>query len=143
MAIIKERLLFAIHADHFNREFESRLVGLLMRDTCLPIACSHEWRTSSDEATMVCEYGFHALWETTAEVALFFEGFGQTWSIDCLGDNPGGLWVYEVTYDEDRDVTNDDEGGWHWLCGGTFRRPTFEELEPMTSGRAPWGGITL
>jgi len=134
-----EKLLFAVHVGTVG----SRLAGIIMQNHCLPIACSHpSWRENGNDGP-TSEAGLHALWEATADVEQFFEGFGQTGGIETMTDErPGGLWVYEVSY-HDHEVTDEDDGEWTWLCGGELRRPTLEELEPLTRGEAPWAGVTL
>ena len=143
-----EKLLFAVHVGSVG----SRLAGIIMQNHCLPIACSHpSWRKNGKDGP-TSEAGLHALWEATADVEQFFGGFGQTGGIGekyyyrytMTDEGPGGLWVYEVSY-HDHEVTDIrwSDGEWSWLCGGELRRPTVEEMEPLTRGEAPWAGVTL
>lgn len=147
--IIKEKLLFAVHEGSVG----SRRAGIIMQDHCLPIACSHGSWASNDGDRPHVEAGICACWEAANDVEEFFavlgigpgieEGPGEA---NRHRPTPNGLWVYTVEYDTgtelpDYEGLGDDE--WPWLAGGTLRRPTAEELEPLTRGQAPWGGVVL
>jgi hypothetical protein len=88
----------------------------------------------------MAEDGFYSFWEATADVEDFFGALGINHIRQVSEENPSGLWVYEVSYDDPDDTNMDDT---EWLCGGSLRRPTVEELEPLTRGEAPWGGVVL
>jgi hypothetical protein len=126
-----EKLLFVCHGGSVGNQ----PAGILIDGHCLPIAFSHDSWVEGDRGEMKAEDGLMALWESTIDVEDFFETLG-------IG-NPegGGLWIYEVSYDE-ATIDADDED-MPWLEGGSLRRPTVEELEPLARGEAPWGGVVL
>jgi len=135
-------MLFAAHGGQFG----GTRAAIIMQDHCLPIACSH-WSYGAHRA--VAAYGLHACWKATGAAEEFFEHLGiegvrEPSSTVGLPDGwrPEGLYVYEVSYDESEvDPAADDD--WEHLSGGTLRRPTVEELEPLTRGVAPWEGVVL
>lgn len=138
---MKEKLLFAAHGGHCC----GRHAAIIMQDHCLPIACS---RRSFDEHGPAVEFGLHACWEATGNAEEFFEYLGiravyEPSNTDKLPDGwrPEGLYVYEASYDDDIEPSEDDD--WSHLQEGELRRPTIEELEPLTRGLAPWNGVML
>lgn len=138
---MKEKLLFAA----LGGSYKGQQAAIIMQDHCLPIACSHK---SYGNNRAVSEFGLHACWEALTNVEEFFEYLGIEGIRDPSpttkpnGWRPEGLYVYEVEYDETAvDVDADDD--WSHLEGGRLRRPTVEELEPLTRGFAPWGGVVL
>jgi len=143
---MKEKLLFAVHLGLVG----DRPAGIIMQNHCLPIAFSHaSWE--GDDGRVHAEAGFAACWEATADVEEFFAYLGLS-SIEngllrpgSKDVRPNGMHVYEVEYDEEgvSDDEDDEEFWWVHLSGGTLRRPTAEELEPLTRGQAPWGGMVL
>ena len=147
--MITEKLLFAVHRGISN---SSRPIGLIMENHCLPIACSHgSW---SGCGSPYSEVGLYACWEYASGVEHFFQdllGFGS--GIEGgpgTDEKPNGVYVYEVSYELSSVVKCDDCGDdenesiwWEHLQGGTLRRPTIEELEPLTRGQAPWGGVVI
>jgi len=137
VTIMQERLLFACHLGSRG----DRLVGILMQDHCLPIACSHKSWRKDGEAGPVSDSGFHALWEGTACVEEFFEAlYLMTVEGGPGADDPhNGLWVYEVEYLEDEV----EPEGWDHLQGGILRRPTTDEITNLAQGIPPWGGVIL
>ena len=138
---MKEKLLFAA----LGGSYEGQQAAIIMQDSCLPIACSCK---SYGDNRAVAEYGIHACWEAHTNVEEFFEHLG----IEAVQDpSPAtkpngwrteGLYVYEVSYDESA-VNPDADDEWEHLEGGYLRRPTIEELEPLTQGFAPWNGVVL
>lgn len=144
--MVTEKLLFAVHEGSVGHN----RVGIIMTGHCLPIACSHGSWDGCGGAHV--ESGIYACWEFLTDVEQFFtialglgdgieSGYGSS-------DKPNGLYVYEVDYDPDDSafMIHDDSATddmWPWLKGGTLRRPTAEELEPLTRGKAPWGGVVL
>jgi len=138
--MIDEKLLLVLHRGSVG----SRPAGIYMNHHCLPIAVSHpSWRPEDGEGSQTAEAGFHALWEATTDPEQFFEAIGQRGGLQTFdGEPPNGLWVYEVEYHPD-EVTDEDDGEWEWLCGGTFRRPTPDELAPLAFGNAPWNGKVM
>jgi len=137
--VVTEKLLLVLHRGTVT----SKPAGLFMNNHCLPVACSPpSWRRKGEEGSTSPD-GLHALWESTCDVEDFFEKIGQTGGLQTFdGEPPNGLWVYEVNFDLS-EVTDDCDEEWEWLCGGTFRRPTLSELEPLTVGKPPWNGILL
>jgi hypothetical protein len=143
---MKERLLFAALGGHYN----GQRAAIIMQDHCLPIACSHKSyeKDPTVDSSPVAEYGFRACWQAYLNAEEFFEYLG----IDAIlegnpstkptGWHPEGLYVYEVSYEEGL-VAPDSDDDWSHLEGGTLRRPTAAELEPLTQGLAPWGGVVL
>jgi hypothetical protein len=127
-SMITEKLLFAVHRGTVAGE----PAGIIMEGHCLPLACSH----SSWEGTgaPVAEDGIYALWEATGDVEEFFGELGIT-HIRQINDfmEPNGLLVYEVSYDAEMPL----------LRYGDVRRPTPDELAPLSHGGAPWGGVVL
>jgi hypothetical protein len=144
--MITEKLLFAAHRGTVGGH---RQCGIIMEGRCLPIACSHGSWSGKDGDRPHADAGICALWEATGDVENFFSALGFGVGIE---DGPGeagrhrrptnGLWVYTVEYDE-ATVTDEDNDEWPWLCGGTLRQPTVEELKPLTRRLTPWGGIVL
>ena len=144
--IITEKLLFAVHQGTYC----GHQAGIIMENHCLPLACSHvsdqsqRWKNAP-----VAEFGFQALWESVDDVEEFFDlhlGFPGGYLESAFETGPSGLFVYEVEYSTDQvveDADPDDEDYWQHLRGGIERRPTPEELEPLTRGHAPWGGVVL
>jgi len=133
--IITEQLLFAVHKGFVS----SRPAGIIGSDHCLPIACSHHsWEDNPDKIPYA-EYGFYALWESSLNVEAFFESI-YLHNIEG-GKNPNGLYVYTVSYDP-KEVVDDSEN-WEHLQGGDLRRPTQEELLPLTEDKAPWSGVVF
>lgn len=123
--VIKEKLLFAVH---------------LEGGYCFPLACSHSsWQNNGCPES---EIGFSALWVFTGrDVEEFFVDYLNLYEGVGSSEKPNGLYVYEVEYD-DTDISDNDES-WEWLQGGTLRRPTIEELKPLTRGEAPWKGVVF
>jgi hypothetical protein len=155
---IFEKLLFAVH----RGETAGHKAGIIMQDHCLPIACSHA--ECGERNAPVAEQGLAVCWYlyVIADCEQFFEAIGLTGGIespDPKDTEPQGLYVYEVDYDdslieaykegwigENCEDEQDAEVPPEWtphLAGGTLRRPTLDELEPLTRGQAPWGGIVL
>lgn len=139
---MKEKLLFAA----LGGSYAGRRAAIIMQDHCLPIACSHK---SYGDARATAEFGLHACWEAHTNVEEFFEhlkieGIKEPNSVVGLpaGWRPEGLYVYEVAYAE-TEIDGDADDDWCHLAGGTLRRPTADELEPLTLGKAPWGGVVL
>lgn len=135
-----ERLLFVVHRGVIS----GRYGAIIGQNHCLPIACSHSSHVNERIAPKapIAEAGFHALWEFTMDVEEFFARLGMD-GIEHNGDpTVNGLYVLEVEYDEN-EIDMEDEEGWGHLYGGDLRRPTLAELEPLTQGRAPWGGVAL
>ena len=139
MITIVEKLLFAAHGGTIGDEQGA----VIMQDHCLPIACSHK---TYDEEGGDLEGGIHSCWESSDDVEVFFDHLGID-GITRYGC-PGipfkdckleGLWVYEASYDE----SEIDFNYWSHLKGGALRRPTVEELRPLTEGLAPWDGVVL
>jgi hypothetical protein len=138
---IDEKLLLALHRGSVG----SHPAGIYMNNHCLPIAVSHpSWRPEDGEDSQTAEAGLHALWEAVTDPEEFFESIGQRGGLQTFDDDdpPNGLWVYEVSYHM-HEVHDEDDGEWTWLCCGTFRRPTPDELAPLSRGEAPWGGMVL
>lgn len=157
--IINEKLLFVCHMGQVS----GRAAGIIMEGHTLPIACSHSSWAGKDGSLPVAESGIQACWESTTDVEAFFgeEGLNLGGGIKAPpptakppparthprrprgfhGWRPSGLYVYEVEYDEG--AIDDDSEWWEHLQGGTLRRPTVEELEPLTRSQAPWGGVVL
>jgi len=130
--MITEKLLFAAHGG----TNASKRAAIIMHDHCLPIACSYA----------NIGFGLFDCWNSITDVETFFELLGiiAIFAPDKsdklpVGWEPEGLYVYVVTYNERRFQGD----GWAHLKGGTLRRPTIDELEPMTRGLAPWGGVVL
>jgi hypothetical protein len=140
---MKEKLLFAVHLGSVG----DRLAGIIIQNHCLPIACSHASWAGKNGDLPYTETGIAACWEATADVEEFFTYLDLASINNGLlrpGDEdvrPNGLHVYEVEYNEES--VSDNEEFWLHLSGGTLRRPTTEELEPLTRGQAPWGGLVL
>jgi len=143
-----EKLLFAVHMGQVS----GRPAGIIMAGHCLPIACSHS--SYDGHGAPVAEDGIYACWESTTDADEFFGlgGIGLGEGIkaprrpsvpDHPGVRPSGLYVYEVEYPESSVVEEEDMEDWPWLMGGALRRPTAEELEPLSRGQAPWGGVVL
>lgn len=131
---IQEKLLFAVHRGTVG----ARPAGVTIAEHCLPIACSHSsWEK---QGSAWAEAGVYALWESLTDTEEFFGILGITAIEAYKCDNPQGLYVYEVEYNPD-DFVADEE--WGHLQGGTLRRPTLEELEPLMRDEAPWGGVVL
>jgi len=143
--MITEKLLFAA----LGGSIGDKRAAIIMQDYCLPIACSHR---SYDEKGPVVEFGIHACWEAHCNVEEFFvhlgiEGIKAPRNLAKLpeGWRPEGLYVYEVSYEESEILPGGDYGNddWSQLENGELRRPTLEELEPLTRGLAPWNGVVL
>ena len=138
---MKEKLLFVA----YGGTYKGKRAAIIMQDHCLPIACSHK---SYDEKGPLFEFGLHACWEAHSEVEEFFEHLDIEGILDRdptkkpSGWHPEGLYVYEVDYDEAEIETGEDDN-WRHLQGGDLRRPTSEELEPLTRGLPPWDGVVL
>jgi hypothetical protein len=138
---VKEKLLFAA----LGGTYMGQQAAIIMQDHCLPIACSHK---SYGNNRAVAEFGLHACWEAHTNVEEFFEHLDIEGIRDPSpttkpnGWRPEGLYVYEVNYDEST-VDQEADDDWTHLVGGSLRRPTTEELEPLTQGFAPWGGHVL
>lgn len=138
---MKEKLLFAA----LGGSYKGQQAAIIMQDHCLPIACSHK---SYGNNRAVAEFGLHACWEAHANCEEFFEHLGIEGIRDPSpttkpkGWRPNGLYVYEVEYDEGA-VDQDADDDWSHLEGGYLRRPTVEELKPLTEGFAPWEGVVL
>jgi len=139
--MIKEKLLFAA----LGGSYKGQQAAIIMQDHCLPIACSHK---SYGDNRAVAEFGLHACWEAHCNAEEFFAHLGiesirdPSPSTKPNGWRPEGLYVYEVSYDESA-VNPDADDEWPHLEGGHLRRPTADELEPLTLGFAPWGGVVL
>ena len=136
---ITEKLLFAVHRGTVG----DRPAGITMDGYCLPIACSHVSWEKQDSP--VADQGIDSLWGSCSDTEEFFSllGINHVRSFDSLGNalqEPQGLWVYEVTYD---DADTEDTLETPWLEGGELRRPTPEEILPLTEGKAPWGGMVF
>ena len=134
--MIQEKLLFAVHKGTVS----GRSAGIIMNDHCLPIACSHVSYDNKKESP-VAEFGFHALWESTANPEEFF----GLLNLSNIEGGPGeedlnGLYVYTVEYEYATPDPEDDED-WEHLTGGDLRRPELPELEPFVYGKAPWDGV--
>ena len=115
-----EKLLLVAHGGTYQRD----RVAIFMSDHCLPIACSHP------------------SWSREYFQALGFECIRQPENMKKPHKDwkPEGLYVYEVSYEEE-DIYDDES--WEHLKNGNFRRPTIEELEPLTKGLPPWNGIVI
>jgi len=148
--MITEKLLFAVHEGTVGHN----RAGIIMQDHCLPLACSH--RSYPGHGGAASEAGIYACWEATGDVEEFFSALGIGPGIENGPGEanryippPNGLYVYTVEYDPDADewqeimMSDNRADEWPWLEGGTLRRPTAEELEPLTRGEAPWGGVVL
>jgi hypothetical protein len=141
---MKEKLLFAA----LGGSYKGQQAAIIMQDHCLPIACSHGSWAGQDGDRPHAEAGIYALWEATGDAEEFFEHLGIEGIHDPSpatkpnGWRPEGLYVYEVEYDEGV-VDQDADDDWSHLEGGHLRRPTLEELAPLTEGFAPWGGVVL
>lgn len=144
--LIEEKLLFTCHIGTVG----GRLAGLLIEGSCLPIACSHTDDTRKDKSS---EDGFASLWGGTMDVEEFFTAiglasYGNSGIFPGQGskERPSGLYVYEVTYSttevktENIDEDEDNADLWNHLQGGELRRPTMDELEPLSRGMSPWDG---
>lgn len=140
--IINEKLLFACQLGRIG----DRLAGVIMDGTCLPIACSHASWAGKDGTLPYIESGIASAWEATGDIERLFgdDVLGLMPGIQVIGGTdakPNGLYVYEVEYDES--AIDEDSEVWEHLQGGTIRRPTTDELEPLTRGQAPWDGVVL
>jgi len=138
-----EKLLLVAHGGTYQRD----RVAIFMSDHCLPIACSHPSWSREGDTKEISEAGLFALWESTSDVEEYFQALG----FECIRQpenmkkphkdwKPEGLYVYEVSYEEE-DIYDDES--WEHLKNGNFRRPTIEELEPLTKGLPPWNGIVI
>lgn len=139
---MKEKLLFAaLSGYHMGQD-----AAVIMSDRCLPIACSHS--AVEGIGIQISLSGFHACWESYADAVEFFNCLGieaiRAGNEDTkpAGWKPEGLYVYEVSYEEE-DVDQDCLEDWSHLMNGKLRRPTIDELEPLTRGLAPWDGLVL
>lgn len=155
--MIKEKLLFAVHAGSVSGHRVGIITGdpaidTSMQNHCLPIACSHGSWAGKDDDRLHAEAGICVCWESLTDVEEFFAALGFGDGIEGgpgATECPNGLYVYTVEYDPDATewqeimVSDDRADEWPWLEGGTLRRPTAEELEPLTRGEAPWGGVVL
>ena len=131
---ITERMLLAVHAGYVG----GWRMGIIMTNHLLPIACSHGFE---DEDIPLAEDGLLAVWESCADVEEYARFLDWGEGIQTPDDCPSGLLVYEVSYcPEAYDLDSEDS---EWLQDGTFRRPTVDELVPLTRGEAPWGGKVL
>lgn len=138
--IIQEKLLFVAHRGQVG----GHPAGILISNHCLPVAVSHV--SEEGLGAPVAESGIMAAWESCTDVDEFFR---EILDMDGVLRVPGetgylcGLWVYETEYDSEMVDDEDAYGEWEWLQGGDVRRPTPEELEPLTRGGDPWGGRVL
>jgi hypothetical protein len=143
--MITEKLLFAVHEGSVG----NRRAGIIMSEHCLPIACSHGSWKGKDGDLPHAEAGICACWESLTNAEEFFAALGFGSGIEAgygSGERPNGLYVYEVEYDDEGEMPDYEDLGddeWPWLEGGTLRRPTVDELEPLTRGEAPWKGVVL
>lgn len=134
--MISEKLLFACQIGTVG----GHLSGLVQSGSALPIAVSTKEEDAPD--------GLSALWGAYMDVDEFFEALGLNGCIRSgfgVEERPGGLYVYEIDYyaEDVATVTIDGPDDWSHLQGGELRRPTVEELEPLTRGKSPWGGEVL
>lgn len=135
--LITEHLLFAVHRGTVS----GRPAGVIGQNSALPIACSHNSWGENPAGIPHAVAGFHALWEAVGTVEEFFEYLSIS-SIEAHKDNnPQGLYVCTVTYDQDNVSTDDDN--WDHLSGGELRRPDLEELVSLSRGGSPWNGVVL
>jgi hypothetical protein len=119
-------MLFACHLGNGGT------VGIFSDGRALPLAFSHD----IDRA----EAGLNAAFECF-DTTDFFEEIFEGGDLDVGHAANNGLWAYEVEYP---DGANEDvEGEWGHLRGGTFRRPTEEELEMLRGGDVLKGWVLL
>jgi hypothetical protein len=137
--MVKSKLMFAVHEG---------AGGVAKSSSVWPLAMSDRVYSGPPESYEELA-GFWALWQMPDDWRADNILRGVAWRefAECAfdacdlvhGGSPDGtvwnrIWVYEVNFDQS--TVADETDNWTHLRGGTFRRPTPEELSAVTGGSA-------